>query len=164
MLDALKQKLTKKLEVVVDTPSLSNTIETQLGEQLQEVLSQLEQKESVIVELTSKLEALSQYAAAAEAASEALKVEAANKVLNERKEQLANIMGADNPKLDEEFNLIKSLDQAVFDLVIKSKQEAVEALDKSEMFNEIGVSGEAELIDDSKTLNITKFLKKAKKA
>ena len=164
MLDVLKQKLTKKLEVAVDTPSLSHTIETQLGEQLQEVLSQLEQKESVIVELTSKLEALSQYAAAAEAASEALKVEAANKVLNERKEQLANIMGADNPKLDEEFNLIKSLDQAVFDLVIKSKQEAVEALDKSEMFNEIGVSGEAELIDDSKTLNITKFLNKAKKA
>lgn len=164
MLDALKQKLTKKLEVVVDTPSLSNAIETQLGEQLQEALSQLEQKESVIAELTSKLEALSQYAAAAEAASEALKVEAANKALNERKEQLANIMGADNPKLDEEFNLIKSLDQAVFDLVIKSKQEAAEALDKSEMFNEIGVSGEAELIDDSKTLNITKFLKKAKKA
>ena len=164
MLDALKQKLTKKLEVVVDTPSLSHAIETQLGEQLQEVLSQLEQKESVIAELTSKLEALSQYAAAAEAASEALKVEAANKALNERKEQLANIMGADNPKLDEEFNLIKSLDQAVFDLVIKSKQEAAEALDKSEMFNEIGVSGEAELIDDSKTLNITKFLKKAKKA
>ena len=164
MLDALKQKLAKKLEGAVEAPSLSNTVETQLGEQLQEALSQLEQKESVIVELTSKLEALSQYAAAAEAASEALKVEAANKVLNERKEQLANIMGADNPKLDEEFNLIKSLDQAVFDLVIKSKQEAAEALDKSEMFNEIGVSGEAELIDDSKTLNITKFLNKAKKA
>ena len=61
-----------------------------------------------------------------------------------RKDALAEVMGKDSPELDAEFEIVKSLDQAVFDLIIKSKKSAIEALEKGAMFQEIGVSGEAE--------------------
>ena len=60
-----------------------------------------------------------------------------------RKDALAAVMGADNPDLEAEFAILKSLDESVFQLVLKSKAAAVDAISKSAMFQEVGVSGEA---------------------
>lgn len=64
-----------------------------------------------------------------------------------RKEALAAVMGSENPELETEFAILKSLDDAAFQIVIKSKAAAAEAVNKSEMFKEIGVAGEAEIKD-----------------
>lgn len=74
----------------------------------------------------------------------AAQVEAAQKA---RKASLAEVMGEDNEKLDAEFEVLKSLDDTVFQLVLKSKKEAAEAIEKSAMFNEVGAPGKAEVVD-----------------
>lgn len=92
-------------------------------------------------------EALAPVQKALEEAQEEIKVFKAAQVEaveKSRKDALAAVMGADNAELEAEFAIVKSLDQAVFDLVLKSKKAAYEALEKSTMFNEVGVSGEAD--------------------
>lgn len=64
-----------------------------------------------------------------------------------RKDALAAVMGADSPDLEAEFAILKSLDESVFQLVLKSKAAAVDAISKSAMFQEVGVSGEAAVED-----------------
>lgn len=76
-----------------------------------------------------------------------------------RKDALAAVMGADNPELEAEFAIIKSLDEAVFELVLKSKKAANEALEKSAMFVQMGVSGEAETKADTESAEM-KILRK----
>lgn len=80
----------------------------------------------------------------AQAEIEVFKAAQVEAVEKSRKDALAAVMGADNAELEAEFAIVKGLDQAVFDLVLKSKKAAYEALEKSAMFNEVGVSGEAE--------------------
>lgn len=75
-----------------------------------------------------------------------------------RKGKLAEVMGTENPELEAEFETLKSLDDAVFNIVLKAKKDAVEALTKSEMFQEIGVGGEADTskVEDNATMKILK--------
>ena len=84
---------------------------------------------------------------AAKAELDILKAAQVEAVQKARKASLAEVMGAENEKLDSEFEVLKSLDDAVFQLVLKSKKEAAEAIEKSAMFNEVGAPGKAEEVD-----------------
>jgi len=79
-----------------------------------------------------------------------------------RKEALAAVMGTENPELEAEFAILKGLDEAAFQIVVKSKAAAAEAIEKSAMFKEIGVAGEAEVQEESSALNISNFIQKKK--
>lgn len=68
-----------------------------------------------------------------------------------RKDALAEVMGQDNPDLEKEWEIVKSLDETVFNLVLKSKKDAFEAIEKGKMFQEVGVSGEAEIRDEAES-------------
>lgn len=46
-----------------------------------------------------------------------------------RKDRLAGVIGAENADFDKEWEILKAVDDAVFDLVIKSKAEANKALE-----------------------------------
>lgn len=176
MLDALKKKLlgeapetvAEQTEAVVE--AATQTIEQSLSTDLQTSLAQVEElnaallaKDSLLAELNSKLEALSEFAAQAEAHAEALRVDAENKALAEKREKLANVIGAQNPKFDAVFAPLAGLEASAFDVVISAMAASFEAEAKSEMFTETGVSGEAEVKAEDTSLNITKFLKKNRK-
>lgn len=129
----------------------TQTVEQSLSADLQTALAQVEElnaallaKDSLLAELNSKLEALSEFAAQAEAHAEALRVEAENKALAEKREKLANVIGAQNPKFDAVFAPLAGLEASAFDVVISAMAASFEAEAKSEMFTETGVSGEAE--------------------
>ena len=79
-----------------------------------------------------------------------------------RKGKLAEVMGSESPELEAEFAILKSLEDAVFDIVLKAKKASVEALTKSEMFQEIGVGGEADTskIEESAEMRIIKSMLK----
>lgn len=160
MLDALKKKLLgdkpdEQLAEVAEevvTEAVTQNVEQSLATDLQSALSQVEElnaalqaKDSLLAELNSKLEALSEFAAKAEAHAEALRVEAEQKALAEKREKLANVIGADNPKLDAVFAPLAALEASAFDVVISAMAASFEAEASSEMFKEVGVSGEAEV-------------------
>ena len=176
MLDALKKKLlgeapetvAEQAEVVVE--AATQNIEQSLATDLQGALAQVEQlnatlqeRESVIVALNSKLEALSEFAAQAEAAAEAIRVTAENKALEVKREKLANVIGSQNPGFDATFAAISNLDDASFDVVVGGFAASFAKEAESELFNEVGVSGEAEVKAEDTSLNITKYLKKNRK-
>ena len=107
--DKPDEQLAEVAEEVV-TEAVTQNVEQSLATDLQSALSQVEElnaalqaKDSLLAELNSKLEALSEFAAKAEAHAEALRVEAEQKALAEKREKLANVIGADNPKLDAVF-------------------------------------------------------------
>lgn len=128
------------------------TFETtqQMAAQLQEAVDTIQQLNAVVAEkekgisaLSSQLEALLASNKEIKEQLETFQADQAAASEKSRKEALAAVMGADNPELETEFALLKDLDAAVFDLVLKSKATAVEALSKSAMFKEVGVAGEA---------------------
>lgn len=176
MLDALKKKLlgeapetvAEQAEAVVE--AATQNIEHSLATDLQGALAQVEQlnaallaKDSLLAELNSKLEALSEFAAQAEAAAEALRVDAVNKALEVKREKLANVIGSQNPGFDATFAAISNLDDASFDVVVGGFAASFAKEAESELFNEVGVSGEAEVKAEDTSLNITKYLKKNRK-
>lgn len=96
---------------------------------------------------------------ALEAAQEELKVIKAKEteaVEKSRKDALAEVIGKDSPELEATFATVKSLDDAAFALVVKSLKAAHEALAKSEMFNEKGHGGEANVTNESREMSILK--------
>jgi len=82
-----------------------------------------------------------------------------------RKDALAEVMGTENPDLETEFAIVKGLDSAVFDLILKSKKAAIEAVTNSAVFKEVGFSGEADpaKIVAEQGLNIRKYQTKKTK-
>lgn len=157
MLDALKKTLLGKapeqqaavVSAVVE--AATQNVEQSLATDLQAALAQVEElnaalsaKDGLVAELNSKLETLSEFAAKAEAHAEALRVEAENKAIAEKKEKLANVIGAQNAGFDTTFSAISSLDASAFDVVISAMAASFKAEAQSEMFKEVGVSGEAE--------------------
>ena len=134
--------------------------------------SMLAAKEEVITELNSKLESvtsklaeLQEYAKQAEAAAEAIKAEAAAKLIEEKKQMLADVIGRDNESFDATFNAIASLDNDAYKTVISGFAASLVKEANSEMFKETGVSGEAEVsktkleADASAVMNIINKIK-----
>lgn len=126
----------------------------QMATQLQEAVDAIQQLNAVVEEkekgisaLSSQLEVLLASNKEAKEQLEVFKAAQAVAVEKSRKDALAAVMGADSPDLEAEFAILKSLDDAVFQLVLKSKAAAVDAISKSAMFQEVGVSGEAAVED-----------------
>ena len=162
MLDALKKKLTgsipdEQLEKVAN-------VEQELAAQLQEAIGSLEQLNAVVAEkdaalqmLNAKLEELSKYAEAAEAQAAALAEEAKLKAENARKEQLAAVIGKDNPSFDEQFNALSVLSDEAFGVVVKGFAAAnTKQAESDTMFQQESVSVEANDVEDT-SFDFSKF-------
>lgn len=91
-----------------------------------------------------KLESLQEFAKEAEAKALAAAEEMKAKELADKKAQLADIIGADNPDFDKMFNSLEGLNAEAFNVVLSGFKASFEAEAKSEMFVQLGVSGEAE--------------------
>lgn len=174
MLKELKKvfggKQEEQLEEVVATVVEANmNIEQSLGAELQEALSQIEtlnavlaEKETLLAEMASKLEALSSFAAEAEARAEAIAKEAKAKELADKKAMLAEVIGADNPNLDNTFAAIEGLDASAFSVVVEGFKASLAKEAESPSFTQQSVSGEAEVKAESSALNISNFIQKKK--
>ena len=145
----------------------ATTVEQSLAQDLQGALAQVESlnaallaKDTLVAELNSKLEQLSEFAAQAEAAAEALRVEAEQKALAEKREKLANVIGAENPGFEATFAAISGLDAEAFQTVVSGFAASFAKEAESVMFTQIGVSGSAEPVASDAPLNIKKYLKK----
>lgn len=178
MLKELKKvfsgKQDEQLEEVVDQvveAADATTVEQSLAQDLQGALAQVESlnaallaKDSLVAELNSKLEQLSEFAAQAEAAAEALRVEAETKALADKREKLANVIGADNPGFDATFSAISSLNAEAFDTVVSGFAASFAKEAESKMFTQIGVSGEAEKKADAESAEMKIIRKLAQQA
>jgi DNA repair exonuclease SbcCD ATPase subunit len=186
MLDALKKALkgvsaTNVTINVEDAPVVAEAVQEvqeellelaamqPLQEQLAELVSQVEQLNSVVAEkdallasLNSKLEGYADLAAKAEAEAAALQEQAKLKELNERREMLADVIGKDNPGFETTFTAIGELPRESFDVVVSGFKASFAKEAESAMFKEVGVSGDAEVPSDAAKLNVSRFLKKGK--
>jgi len=120
-----------------------------------EVIDQLNavigEKDASLQELASKLESFEQVAKEAEAQAEAIRVAAEAAALESKKALLAEVVGKDNPSLDALFNSISGLDSEAFNTVVSGFKAARVAEAQSEMFKQVGVSGEAEASTDTES-------------
>lgn len=175
MLDALKKAFKgdapeeKLEEAIINVEAASLEVSTSLSTQLQEVLGQVEQLNSVIAEkdallatMASKLEELSSYAAEAEAKAAEVVAQAKAKELADKRAKLADVIGADNAGLDTTFAAISGLDTESFNTVVSGFAASFAKEAESVMFKEIGVAGEAEVIPEATGLNVLKYLTKKK--
>lgn len=179
MLEALKKafgdKPKEKLEQ--DAPKQEMQDDIQLAgetfaEQLNTALDMLAVNEETIAELNvnlsnmaneiedykQKLASLQSYADEAEAKAVAAAEEMKAKDIADKKQQLADVIGADNPGFDTTWNAVAELNAEAFNVVVNGFKASFIAEAKSEMFNEVGVSGEAEPVEDgeSATMKILK--------
>ena len=176
MLDALKKALKGvSATEVVEAPVEAAVQEVQeellelaamqpLQEQLAELVSQVEQLNSVVAEkdallasLNSKLEGYADLAAKAEAEAAALQEQAKLKELNERREMLADVIGKDNPGFETTFTAIGELPRESFDVVVSGFKASFAKEAESAMFKEVGVSGDADKApEENLTMKIIK--------
>ena len=159
------EQLEEAVEQTVEaaTPNIEQSLATDLQEALAQVESlnaALLAKDTLVAELNSKLEQLSVFAEQAEAAATALRVEAENKALAEKREKLANVIGADNPGFESTFAAISGLNAEAFETVVSGFAASFAKEAESPMFSQIGVSGNAEPAATDAPLNIKKYLKK----
>lgn len=110
-----------------------------------------------------KLDSLQQYADEAEAKAIAAAEEMKAKELADKREQLADVIGKDNPGFDKTFAALEGLNSEAFSVVLNGFKASFEAEAKSPMFNEVGVSGEAEIKPEEKGLNVKKHIQKKNK-
>ena len=117
----------------------------QLSELVDTANQMIEQLEADIVEkgaaLQEALDKLAGYEAAAneaKAIAEAAAKEAAELKIEQRKEKLADVIGAENPEFASIFEAISGLEDAAFDVIVGGYKQQVAALEASDMFKEIG--------------------------
>lgn len=168
MLDALKKVLKGGEEASVEAAKQEEKVEMvaqqPLQEQLADLMSQVEQLNSVIAgkdaelaSLNSKLEGFAELAAKAEAEAAALVEQAKLKEINERREMLADVIGKDNPGFETTFAAIGELSRESFDVVVSGFKASLVKEAEGVMFKEVGVSGEAEKApEENLTMKIIK--------
>lgn len=177
MLEALKKAFCNtpdgQLEQVAPVQEgLTDLTQLNVNEQLNAALNEIIAKDATLAELNAQLgnmaneiedykqqlETLKGFAAEAEAKALAAAEEMKAKELADKKAQLADVIGKDNPGFDTTFAAIASLDTEAFNVVVSGFKAAFAAEAQTEMFQELGVSGEAELKseDESATARIIK--------
>lgn len=170
MLDALKKAVgiqpkedMEQIAPVIEAKQMN--VETSLAEQLQVSLDEIVAKDNMLSEFTTKIDALAKeidgykeqlaslqsYADEAQAKALAAAEELKAKELADKREQLADVIGKDNPGFDTTFAALESLNAEAFGVVLQGFKASFEAEAKSLMFNEVGVSGEAELKDETES-------------
>lgn len=167
MLDALKKAvgIQEAKEQVAPVEAQQDLTNLGVNEQLQEALNEIITKDAALQELNVKLgdmakeiegykeqlSALQEFAKEAEAKALAAAEEMKAKELADKKAQLAEVIGADNPDFDKTFAALEGLNSEAFSVVLNGFKASFEAEAKSPMFNEVGVSGEAEMKDETES-------------
>jgi len=179
MLDALKKAVGMQENKGVVTPIEANQDLTNLNlnEQLTVALDEIVAKENLLTEFTAKIDtlakevedykqqltALQSYADEAQAKALAAAEELKAKELADKKAQLADIIGQDNPGFDTTFAALQELNAEAFSVVLSGFKASFKVEAESAMFNEVGVSGEAEVKPEEKGLNVKKYVTKKTK-
>lgn len=145
----------------------------QLSELVDTANQMIEQLEADIVEkdkaLQEALDKLAGYEAAAneaKAIAEAAAKEAAELKVEQRKEKLADVIGAENPEFASIFEAISGLEDAAFDVIVGGYKQQVAALEASDMFKEVGLNVdvpsviEAQAKEQEGGMNLKQFKKK----
>lgn len=181
MLEALKKAFgtEPKQEMEQIAPAqeeLTDLTQLNVNEQLTAALNEIVAKDSALAELNAQLgnlaneiegykqqlETLKGFAAEAEAKALAAAEEMKAKEIADKKAQLADVIGADNPAFDTTFAAVESLDAEAFNVVVNGFKAAFAKEAESPFFKEIGVPGEAEPIAET-GLNIKKHITKKNK-
>lgn len=163
MLDALKKKLVavvsgealedkQEQEVLesVENVDVAASVEEVLAERLEtsvgaveELTSLLAQKDSLLAELGEQVQHFKQLAEDAHAKLEAVVADTKAKEVADRKTKLGDVIGSENPKFNEIFAAVESLNEEAFGSVLAGFQAAFEAEKQNVFFKEVGASGEA---------------------
>lgn len=166
--------LSKFYKTETQKVSAEMTKEVELQAQLSEVQERLAASDVVIAELEAKVAELSagfeteraalvaQYEeqiAAKQAELDAILKAQAEAVIKERKAKLEAVVGT--AKAGELFEVVKDMSQAQFDVIVSSLTTSVEAESRTEMFSEVGATGEKEA--STAPTHFSTYLKKAKK-
>ena len=133
----------------------NDVVMTELNAQLTNMANEIEGYKQ-------KMESLRHFADEAEAKALAAAEEMKAKELADKKAQLADVIGADNPAFDTTFAAVESLDAEAFNVVVNGFKAAFAKEAESPMFNEVGVSGEAVPVAET-GLNIKKHITKKNK-
>lgn len=138
VVEAVTEGVTQTLELTVDT----SAVQTELDAMKAEFDGVKAGFESVIAELTGKLEAAEAALAAVAAEKAELVAKAAAVKLAARKEKVIAAIGTD--RADALMAATEGLDDAQFSAVVSAMAVATDAETKSPLFNEVGVTAEAD--------------------
>lgn len=169
MLDALKKAFgdKPKEEMGQDAPQQEMQDMTTLNvmEQLNVALDEIVAKDELLGNMAKEIEgykeqlaALQVYADEAEAKALAAAEEMKAKEVADKQAQLADVIGKDNPGFDTTWSAIAGLDNEAFNVVLSGFKASFAKEAEGLMFNEVGVSGEAEPVAET-GLNLKKYAK-----
>jgi len=145
----------EQLTTAIDMLAVNEEIITELNTKLGDMTQQIE-------DYKQQLEALQGYAAEAEAKAAAIAAEAHAKEIADKKQKLADVIGAENAGFNTTWEAVAGLDAEAFNIVVAGFAAAFAKEADSAMFAEIGVSGEAEPVAET-GLKLNKHLPKKTK-
>jgi len=167
MLDALKKAVGMQENKGVVTPieASQDLTNLNLAEQLNVALGELTASNANLANMAKEIDgykeqlaSLQEYADKAKAEAVAAAEELKAKELADKKAQLADVIGQDNPGFDTTFAALQELNAEAFGVVLNGFKASFKAEAESALFNEVGVSGEAEVKaeEESETARIIK--------
>ena len=178
MLDVLKKafgdKPKEELEQVAPAQEgLTDLTALDTNAQLTHALDEIVAKDAILSELNAqittmaneiegykqKLESLQHFADEAEAKALDAAEEMKAKELADKKQMLADVIGGDNPGFDVTFAAIANLEGEAFNVVVNGFKAAFEKEAESPFFKEMGVSGEAEPVEDKEESATARIIK-----
>ena len=146
--EALMAQLSEANEML----AANDVVMTTLNEQLTNMASEIEGYKE-------KLQSLQHFADEAEAKALAAAEEMKAKELADKKQMLADVIGGDNPGFDVTFAAIANLEGEAFNVVVNGFKAAFEKEAESPFFKEMGVSGEAEPVEDKEESATARIIK-----
>jgi len=172
MLKAVMKALGADTEQVAPVEANQDLTNLNINEQLTVALDEIVAKDNMLGEFTAKFDTMAKeiegykeqlanlqsYADEAQAKALAAAEELKAKELSDKREQLADVIGKDNPGFDVTFAALQSLNAEAFGVVLSGFKASFETEAKGAMFNEVGISGEAEVKaeEESETARIIK--------
>ena len=144
MLEKFLKKATGQDEALAATQveqmaQMSEMLETANG-MIAQLESDVAEKVASLQDALAKIAEFEAVANEAKAVAEAAAKEAAEMKMEQRKVQLADVIGAENPSFGAIFGAIQQIDDAAFDVIVGGYKQQFEAEAKSPMFNEVGYS------------------------
>lgn len=140
------------------TAQAAATTIAELTASLEQATATLADKTTAFAELTAKVEQMTAALAASESAQAELAAQAEAKVLSDRIEKLAVVIGT--VKAPVMAASLKGLDDTSFDLVVTSMSANLTEEAKSAMFTETGVAADAEAVAEVAPTHFKTYIKK----
>lgn len=155
LIDLTQLDINEQLNVALNEIIAKDITLAELGTQLSGMAKEIE-------DYKEKLAALQDFAAEAEARAMAAAEEMKAKEVADKKQQLADVIGADNAGFDTTWQAVAGLEGEAFNVVLNGFKASFAKEAESVYFTEVGVSGEAEPVAET-GLKLNKHLPKKTK-